>query len=63
MYRMEDGYKMKLLQDYKSLLSSLGKGETLCKEDCFEMQNLLETEIDHVVDRMIFENTYEIFPN
>ncbi len=63
MKRMEDGYKIKCLTDYKMLLSDAFVQEEWGGEIFFELHNLLETEIENVVDRLIFENTYEIFPN
>lgn len=63
MNRIEDGYKIMLLTDYKLLIGDAFKLEEYCEDASFEMHNMLEREIDNVVDRLIFENTYEIFPN
>lgn len=63
MKRMEDQYKITILSSYKMLFNHEFEREELYAHEKFEMHDMLENEIENVVERMLFENTYEIFPN
>lgn len=63
MKRIEDQDKIMLLSSYKTLFDNEFVQEELLNNDRFEMHNVLGSEIENVIDRMLFDNAYEIFPN